>query len=226
MDITTITNAVKNAANVDGLKQRWSAWSAKPENRAFLLQAGTSLLNGPVPGQSQWSQFGNAIAQGAEARDRNIQAGIDRQTQQTDMQAKKDTLQLNKDELQLRKDQLNEQRANNASLQKYRENMGLSSLLRAKQPKTGRSPKTIEEAWMTHKSKLLEDASAIGEKVTPEWLGEQKKLFFENYQAMAADGGVGVSADSTEGDPLVEGGTYDTPTGPQMWKNGQWIPLT
>mgnify|MGYP000718160777 FL=1 len=77
MDMKSLSDAVNNVTDFSARKQRWADWMSAPENRAMLLQTGISLLQGPVAGQSQWSQLGTAVGQGAMARDRVIQGERD-----------------------------------------------------------------------------------------------------------------------------------------------------
>lgn len=59
----------------------WTDWLAKPENKAAMIQAGVSLLQPPSAGQSGVGQIGQAIGEGAAARDRAI-TGRQAQAQQ------------------------------------------------------------------------------------------------------------------------------------------------
>lgn len=57
-----------------GVRRAWDAWTSKPENNAALLQFGVAMMQPRAQGQTSFGQFGNAIAEGAGASDRNIAA--------------------------------------------------------------------------------------------------------------------------------------------------------
>lgn len=75
-DVTTPapgdTSSTDNSRS--GVRRAWDAWTSKPENNAALLQFGVAMMQPRGQGQTSLGQFGNAIAEGAGASDRNIAA--------------------------------------------------------------------------------------------------------------------------------------------------------
>lgn len=55
-----------------GVRRAWDAWTSRPENNAALLQFGVAMMQPRAQGQTSFGQFGNALAEGAGASDRNI----------------------------------------------------------------------------------------------------------------------------------------------------------
>lgn len=231
MDISDIAQFVDKKARFNERKQKWDAWMQKPENRAMLLQTGVSLLQGPVNGQSQFSQFGTAIGQGAAARDRVIQgerdALKDKQAlaiQNAELDSRKQRTALDKEELGLRRDEAAQRRADSESMRAYRSQMGLSSILRA-QKATGRKPKSLDEAWLERSGELL----ALG--TTGAQLDEAKKEFYR-VNAGAAMTPVDAPVDDEasmdiDGQPsgAAEGTVIESEDGLSSYvsKGGKWI---
>ena len=180
MDIGKVQKAVQSVTDFDSRKAGWDSWMQKPENRAFMLQTGIALMQGPAPGQSMMGSFGTAIGQGAAARDRNIQSGIDQQAAAQDRKYKTENQQMNKEELALKKQELQQKTVNDKALNDYRTNMGLSAVLRAKQPR-GRTPKTVDEAWLSAKSKIISEGMTLNPNFSAQDVEKARQLFYEDY---------------------------------------------
>lgn len=235
MDISDITQFVDKKARFNERKQKWDAWMQKPENRAMLLQTGVSLLQGPVNGQGQFSQFGTAIGQGVAARDRVIQgerdAAKDRQVlamQNEELASRRQRTALDKEELAIRKSEASQRRLDSEANRDYKSKMGLSSVLRA-QKVTGRKPKSLDEAWMERSGELIAQAEALGSPLTDEALDAAKQKFFRTNASAAAspmDAPIDDVPMDIEGQPsgAAEGTIIESEDGLSSYvsKGGKW----
>lgn len=240
MDMKSLSDAVNNVTDFSARKQRWADWMSAPENRAMLLQTGISLLQGPVAGQSQWSQLGTAIGQGAAARDRVIQGERDQAQTAAELklkQAQGDQAQqrigLDKQELDLRKQELQDKLKTSESLRDYRSKLGLSSVLRAQKAGTGTAAKgpNKEARWLTYSAD-----KAILEDPTDENIMKWRTEFERLWDAGAIDPGNmtpgAPDTSSTGGEPAVNTDGSVLPDGTTGRKDGKaykvvggkWLP--
>lgn len=174
MDINSITSAVKDATDFDARKKGWNDWMQKPENRAFLLQTGISLLQGPVRGQTTLGAIGTSIGQGAAARDRYIQG--QNEQQQTEFKNKQAAQATSIDQQRATLDQQRFKEAQdlNNSTKEYRKQMGLAAVLNAQKARTGRVPQTADEGWQ----KTL--GTLISLSTPPDQIEQQRQTYYKS----------------------------------------------
>lgn len=230
MDLSTVTQAVSKVTDFQAKKQGWTDWMAKPENRAFLLQTGIALAQNPAPGQSQFGNMMNAIGAGAAAKDRYIegqtkaaQDKADLQTRQAQTDNAKARTALDAKQLNLDERKLAAQEANNKSMNAYRQQLGLSAVLRAQKP-SGRAPKTMDENWQKY---LIESFLPLYPDATPEEIASAKETFMSAYD-VSSQGDPSAAASST--DTGVSSAPAQTATDPKtgkkvMWNGSSWVPM-